>query len=339
MTGQVAPVGAPKGDGMKEKIGWGILGAGAIAARFATDLAKLPDARRVAVGSRSRDKAGAFAQAHGFERAHGSYEELIADEDVDIIYVATPHNFHREHSIACLRGGKAVLCEKPLAVNDGQVAEMIAVARSEGLFLMEAMWTRFLPAMVAVREWLAEGRIGEPRQLTADFGFRAGVNPEGRLFNPDLAGGALLDVGVYVVALAYMVYGGPPKTLLAAGHLGETGVDEQTGMLLAYPGGALARLSCAVRTNTPQEARIDGTDGRIVVPGFWHATHARLERSGAEPELFTGEASYHYEAAEAMRCLRQGKLESEIMPLDESLAISRTLTKVRGLIGLRYPME
>jgi predicted dehydrogenase len=324
---------------MKSTIGWGILGAGSIATKFATDLQHLPDAQLVAVGSRSLAKAEQFAQDYGVQRAYGSYAEMASDADVDAVYVATPHPFHKEHALLCLGKGKAVLCEKPMAVNAVQVREMVQAARERGLFLMEAMWSRFNPVLGQVQAWLDVGAIGEVRMLTADFGFRSRWNPEGRLLNPALAGGALLDVGVYVVALASMVFRGAPSSVQAAAHIGETGVDEQTAMVFAYEGGGLALLSCAVRTVTPHGARIDGTEGAIEIPRFWHATTACLIRPGQEPLETTGTFGYHYEAAEVMACLRQGKVESGTMPLAESIAIAETMDKVRAQIGLTYPPE
>jgi dihydrodiol dehydrogenase / D-xylose 1-dehydrogenase (NADP) len=321
-------------------MGWGILGAGSIAGRFATDLKNLADARLVAVGSRSLDKAVEFAGKFGAARPYDSYAEMATDRDVDVVYVATPHPFHKEHTILCLDHGKAVLCEKPMAVNAGQVRGMVERARQRGLFLMEAMWSRFNPVLVQVRQWLAEGRIGEVRLLTADFGFRTGWNPEGRLLNPALAGGALLDVGTYTMALASLVYGGrQPAQVQAAAWIGETGVDEQTAILFKYDQGQLALLSCAIRTGTPQEARIDGTEGSIHVPEFWRPSRATLRVRGQEPVEVTGSPGYHHEAAEVMACLRAGRTESTVMPLDESIRIMETMDKVRALIGLKYPVE
>jgi predicted dehydrogenase len=319
-------------------IGWGILGAGSIATKFATDLKNLDDARLLAVGSRSADRAAQFAAKWGVEHSYGSYAQMLADPEVDAVYVATPHPFHKPHTLLCLEAGKAVLCEKPMAVNAGEVRAMVEAARARKLFLMEAMWSRFNPVMVQARRWLDEGLIGEPRMLTADFGFSARVNPEARLFNPALAGGALLDVGVYVVSLASWIFGGVPMQILAAAEIGATGVDEQTGMLLKYAGGPLALLACAIRTQTPQMARIDGTEGAIEVPAFWHPTVAHLIRP-EDPLEVRGTFGYHFEAAEVMECLRQGKTESDVMPLDESIAIAETMDQVRAQIGVRYPME
>ena len=324
---------------MKRELRWGILAPGNIARRFATDLKQLPDAALVAVGSRSAERASAFAKEHGAQRAYGSYRELVSDADVDAIYVASPHPFHREHALLCLDHDKAVLCEKPMGINGQQVRDMADRARERGVFLMEAMWTRFLPVIRQVKEWLDEGKIGDPRLLTADFGFRSGWNPQGRLLSPELAGGAILDVGVYIVAFASMVFGGPPEGIAASAHLGETGVDEQTAMLLSYGGGAMALLSCAVRTSTPQEARIMGTEGEIHIPAFWHAPSATLRVKGQDPVETEGSVGYHHEAAEVADCLQAGMIESPSMPLDESVHIAQTLERVREIVGLSYPME
>jgi predicted dehydrogenase len=325
---------------MATMIRWGIIGLGAIARKFASDLAYVPDARLVAVGSRSLAKATAFAAEFTAARAYASYQELIADREVDAIYVATPHPMHRADAISCLEGGKAVLCEKPFAVNHGELERVIAVARHARVFLMEAMWTRFLPAMVRVREWIAGGAIGDPRMLSADFGFRCAWDPASRLLDPALGGGALLDVGVYTVALAQQLFG-PPERIAGLATIGATGVDEQSAFIFAHAHGRLSVLSCAVRTATPQEARIDGENGRITIPAFWHATTARLAASDRNEQIetpFPGNG-YQYEAIEVGRCLRAGLLESPAMTHGESLHIMRTMDELRRQWGLRYPGE
>jgi predicted dehydrogenase len=325
---------------MATVIRWGIIGLGAIARKFASDLAHVPDARLVAVGSRSWDKATAFAAEFKAARAYASYQELVADREVDAVYIATPHPLHREDAILCLEGGKAVLCEKPFAVNHGELEQVIAVARHARVFLMEAMWTRFLPAMVRVREWIASGAIGDARMLSADFGFRCPWEPASRLLDPALGGGALLDVGVYTVALAQQLFG-PPQRITGLATIGETGVDEQSAFISAHAGGRLAVLSCAVRTATPQEARIDGESGRITIPAFWHASSARLAASERSEQIelpFQGNG-YQYEAIEVGRCLRAGLLESPLMTHAESLQIMRTMDELRQQWGLRYPAD
>jgi predicted dehydrogenase len=221
--------------------------------------------------------------------------------------------------------------------------EIVDTARAKRLFFMEGHWSRCFPVMGKVREALRAGDIGEPRLVQCDFGFRSGVNPEGRLFNPELGGGSLLDVGCYTVSFASMVLGTPDRVQGLA-TLGETGVDEQAAMLLGYPSGALAVLSTAIRTNTPQEAIINGSEGRITVhSAWWKPERATITRGGGKGtetiEIKNEGTGFNYEAAHVADCLRQGKTESDILPLDESLAIMRTLDTLRAQFGVRYPME
>jgi dihydrodiol dehydrogenase / D-xylose 1-dehydrogenase (NADP) len=327
---------------MKEKIRWGILGAGSIAHKFAAGLQVLPDAVLAAVGSRSRDKAAEFAAQYDIPYTYGSYEDLAASSEVDVIYIATPHSLHRENSILCLNAGKAVLCEKPFTVSAAEAAEVIACAHRNKVFLMEAMWSRFMPVMQEIRERIFQGAIGDVRMVTADFGFRFPWDAKSRLLDPALAGGALLDVGIYTLSFASMIYGKAPVQVTSMAHLGKTGVDEQSAFLLGYERGKMAVLSCAIQTNTPQEARILGTDGSIHIPCFWHAASATLTTADgkveqiAPPVLGNG---YNYEAAEVIRCLREGKLESDRMPLAETLEIMKTMDAIRAQWGLQYPME
>jgi len=321
---------------------WGILGTGSIARQFAKGLKALPDATLAAVGSRSQASADAFAKEHGAARAHATYEALAADPAIDAIYIATPHPLHRANAILCLDHGKAVLCEKPFAVNATEAEAMIAAAGRNRRFLMEAMWTRFLPATRQVARWLADGAIGEVRMLNVDFGFRCGWDPQSRLLAPALAGGALLDVGIYTLDYAHLVYGRQPASFVAQAHLGETGVDEQTAILASYPGGALAALTCAVRTNTKHDVWIHGSEGRIHVPDFWRATTATLMPAGKDAQTVTmpfAGNGYEYQAAEVAACVREGRRESALMPLAETLATMRTMDAIRARIGLRYPMD
>ncbi len=326
---------------MIEKIRWGILGTGGIAHKFATGLTVLPDVEIAAVGSRTKEAAERFAAEFHVTRRHASYADLANDPDVDAIYIGTPHPFHVSNTLMCLEAGKAVLCEKPFAINTNEARQMVAKAREKKVFLMEAMWTRYLPIMARVRELIADGTIGEVRMVTADFGFRTGVNPKGRLFDPELGGGGLLDVGIYPISLAYMLLG-VPSNIVSAAHLGETGVDEQAAWIFSYSGGQLALLSCAVRTNTPHEARIAGTEGLIRIPDWWHADQMTLSVNGKPDKVIKppfGGNGYNYEAAEVAHCLRTGKLESPLMPLDETLAIMETMDAIRAQWGLKYPME
>jgi predicted dehydrogenase len=321
---------------------WGILSTGGIARQFARGLAYAPGAQLVAVGSRSQANAEAFGDEFGVPRRYASYEALAADPDLDVIYIGTPHPFHAANSLLCIEAGKAVLCEKPFTLNARQASAVIRAARERGVFLMEALWTRFTPVMHKVRALLAEGAIGRPRMVTADFGFHAPFDPESRLFNRALGGGALLDVGVYPVSLASMIFGAPPRISTMA-HLGATGVDEQAAMIFGYEDGALALLSCAISVMTPMEATITGERGMIRLPANWWMPQECILNLEGEPEQtfelpFTGNG-YNYEALEVMRCLREGLLESPIMPLDETLALMQTLDNIRSQWGLRYPEE
>ncbi len=327
---------------MTDTIRWGILSTGNIAKQFARGLSALPDAKLLAVGSRSQQSADTFGDLFNVERRYDSYEELAADPDVDAIYIGTPHTYHKDNALLCLRAGKATLVEKPFAINAREAEEMIHFAREHKVFLMEAMWTRFIPLFVRVRELLAQKVIGDVRLLDADFGFRTRFNPEHRLFKPELGGGALLDVGIYPLSLASMIFG-PPQRMTSMAHLGETGVDENTAVILGYADGALAVLTTATRTSTPQIATINGTEGRITIhTRWWVPTRMTVEIYGKETDEieipFTGNG-YNYEAAEVARCLRAGLLESAVMPLDETLTIVRTMDEIRAGWGLKYPME
>jgi predicted dehydrogenase len=322
---------------------WGIIGPGRIAGVFAEGLRELTDAQLVAVGSRSQANADQFGDKYGVARRYPSYAAIAADPEVDAVYVATPHSSHAEHTIMCLEAGKAVLCEKPFAINAQQAERMVATARERRVPLMEAMWTRFLPIVTRTRELLAQGAIGEVRMVTSDFGFRTSVNPTGRLFDPQLGGGGLLDVGVYPVSLASMVFGGEPVRVATLADIGETGVDEQAAAILSYGEGRMAIIWTAVRTNTPHETTILGTDGMIRIERpSWRPTKMTVSRSGQpdeEIELAFPGNGYQFEAAEVARLLREGRTESDVMPLDETLAIMRTLDRIRAEWGLKYPME
>ncbi|MDB6122904.1 MAG: oxidoreductase domain protein [Pedosphaera sp.] len=326
---------------MPDKIRWGIIGTGAIARKFAEGLTALLDAELVGIGSRSQAKADEFAAQFNVPFRYDSYEALANDPEIDAIYVATPHSLHAENTLLALEAGKPVLCEKPFTINAQQAELVIQTARSKKLLAMEAMWTRFLPMMVRLKEMLAEGTIGEVRTLTADFGFKA-KSEEGRLFDPAFGGGALLDVGVYPISLASMLFG-TPATVTGSAELGSTGVDEQAAMVLTHPGGELALLHTSIRTNTFHEATIVGTEGKIKLqPSWWQGTDMTLFLDDGGEELlefpYTGNG-YQFEAAAFMECLLGGKTECAIMPLDETLSIMKTMDGLRAQWGLKYPME
>jgi predicted dehydrogenase len=327
---------------MAEKIRWGIIGTGNIARQFARGLAVVPDAELVAVGSRTQASADAFAELFSVPHRHATYEALAEDPQVDVVYVATPHNLHCANSLLCLEAGKAVLCEKPFTINAAEAAQVIDRAREKGLFLMEAMWTRFLPALVRLRELLTTGTIGPVHLLAADLGFRAQFDPKSRLFDSQLGGGALLDLGVYPVSLASMVFGAP-ACLTGLAYLGATGVDEQAGVVLGYDAGRLAVIYMSIRAETSREAILMGSSGQIRVhaPIFMPAgpTLSLVDQTDQVLDLpFTGNG-YNYEAVEVMDCMRAGQTECAVMPLDETLSIMQTMDQIRAQWGLKYPME
>jgi len=327
---------------MGDTIPWAILGAGRVARKFAASLRELPEAALVAVGSQSLDRAKALAAEFGIPRAYGDYASLVRDSETRVVYIATRHPQHLAAMRLGLEAGKAVLCEKPFTLNASQAEEAVVLARQKGLFLMEAMWTRFFPVMRRVMEAIAAGRIGQPRLLQADFGFLNDWNPDGRHLHLALGGGALLDVGAYLVSLSSALFG-PPVAVASQAAIGTTGVDESCAMALAHSKGEISSLAAAIRTDTRKEAIIYGTEGRIEIhPPFWKPNAATFiplrgasERWG-EPYPNFG---YQFEAAHVMDCLRQGLTESPVMPLDETIQIMRTLDQVRAPWGLRYPGE
>jgi len=324
---------------MEGKIKWGILATGDIAKKFAAGLKVLPDAGLVAVGSRTMEAAEKFGRQFGIPSCHGSYQELASDPEVDVVYIATPHSLHKENCLMCLKAGKAVLCEKPFAINAGEAREMVDMASREKLFLMEAMWTRFIPSIQQAQAWINEGVIGEVRMVEAGFGYRDQV---GITYDPNLGGGSLLDVGVYPITIADIAFKGPPQKIASFAHVAG-GIDEQAAIIFSYEGGGLALLSSAVRTRTQGDALIMGTEGMIKIhEPFWRSKKLSLMVPGKEeeqldvPMLGNG---YNYEAAEVMGCMRAGKLESEVMPLSKTLEVMVILDAIRGQWGLKYPGE
>ena len=316
---------------MSERLRWGVIGTGGIAEVFAADLALTDSGRVVAVGSRELERADAFALRHGVPNRHGSYESLVADAEVDAVYVATPHPMHHADAELALRAGKPVLVEKPFTVTAAQARELVALARERGLFLMEAMWTRFLPHVARIRELLAEGALGEIVTVIADHGQWFAEDREHRLFAPELAGGALLDLGVYPVAFASMVLGEPTE-ILSMITPAFTGVDGQTSILLRYANGAQAVLTCTLSAKSPTRAAIVGTRARIEVEGDFYAP-SRFTLIGRDGEQVSFDGSregrgLRFEADEVARCLREGLLESPLMPLDESVSIMETMDAV-----------
>ena len=322
-------------------IRWGVVGPGAIAAGFAEGMQWAEGGTITAVASRSAERAEAFADRFDIPARYGDYGSLAADPDVDVVYVATPHSRHESDTVDLLRAGKHVLCEKPFALNARQAARMVEEARSRGLFLMEAIWSRFLPAYRALVDVLGEGRIGEPLLVEADFGFRRPVDPAHRHFAPELGGGALLDLGIYPVQLCTLLLG-PVERVVADGVVGATHIDEVVAAVLHHPAGKLGVVKAALRVSMTCTARIAGTDGVIDLPAMMHCPTSLTVSSRAGVEHI--DASYEgnglrFEIDEVHRCLSAGLTESPVMTLDESVALATTLDAIRAAIGVVYPGE
>jgi predicted dehydrogenase len=326
---------------MTEAVRWGILGTGKIARAFANALKVTPGAVLAAVASRSIASAQAFASEFGAAAAYGSYQALAGAPDIDIVYIGTPHPMHAENATLLLNGGKAVLCEKPFTMNRREAEHVIALAREKKLFLMEAMWTRYMPALAEVRRIIAAGEIGTPHHVSADFGFVATSDPAHRVNNPELGGGALLDLGIYPLSISVALLG-PVQSVLAQAEMGETGVDMQTGFLLRHEGGGMSVCSCSLKASTPVELTVSGTLGQVRMNTQFHRATSVTVTTGAgartvqTPYLGNG---YVHEAIEAGRCLREGLLESPHMTHDDSLALMRLLDTIRSQIGVRYPSD
>jgi predicted dehydrogenase len=339
----------------RPRIGWGLIGAGGISDQLARALSHVPEARLAAVGSRDVAKAQAFIdQPRGAEaatgpvRAHGSYRALVDDPDVDVVYIGTPHPDHVASMTLALAAGKAVLCEKPFTLNRREAEAAVALARRRGVFLMEAMWMRYVPAMVALKRLLADGAIGDLVSVSADFGFSAaGLPPTHRALAPELAGGGLLDVGIYPLNLAAFVLG-DIVGVQADAELGPTGVDVHTVFHMRHAGGQRSQGMCSLRATTGCHATILGTDGAIdITPPFYAAQQLRLARGTRPREETPVEiidapwrgSRYVAQVEEVHRCLRAGLAESPVMPLDETVALVGWMDTMRSQFGLRYPGE
>lgn len=325
---------------------WGVLGPGGIANAFTSTLHRHTQSQVVAVGSRSSERAAAFAALHGINRSYGSYEQLVADADVDVVYVASPHSEHHDHALLAIGAGKHVLVEKAFTRNAAEAAAVVAAARAAKVFAMEAMWTRFLPGIDVVRQLLADGAIGEVATVLADHGqYFADLDPSHRLLNPALAGGALLDLGIYPVSFAAFALG-IPDTVHAHGDLTSTGVDAQVS--IAFTAGSThALLSTTLLAQTPTTASISGSAGFIEIPGPFYAPAAVTVSARRRGPVLTlplnspivGADGLCYQAAEVARCIADGRSESPLLPLDESVAIMGILDQVRAQVGVIYPGE
>jgi len=331
---------------MADKIRWGILGCGNIARKFAADLRLVEEAELVAVASRSLEKARSFASDFGASQAHGSYEELAQNKSVDVIYIATPHSHHRDNTLLCLNNNKAVLCEKAFAVNSEQAREMIDLAKSKKLFLMEALWTKFLPGYKRLLEFLDEGKLGEINAVLINFGFRPQEPVSKRLYDPALAGGTLLDIGIYNVFMAMTILGEPDQ-IEASMQPASTGVDQQCAILFKYTNGAMANLYSSFLSNMATEADICGSKGRLRLTHRFYAPESTLEFYPDKPDskqvidvtnIREGHG-YQYEASHVCECLKQGLTESPVMSFSDTLLQMKILDRIRKLAGIRYDAD
>lgn len=321
---------------------WGIIGPGKIAHKFAVALTLAGGAQLDAIASRDGSRAREFAEKYNVPRYYDSYEALVKDPDIDAIYVSTPHAFHCDQTILALTHGKPVLCEKPMALTQREVGKMVEAARDNNVFLMEAMWTRFLPHTEKILQLIREGELGEIKYVRADFGFAGAYHPDNRLFNLALGGGALLDIGIYPLFLCLLLLG-EPQNILATGQLAPTGADESSHVLLQYKKGATAVVSSTFAAQTSITAEIAGTKGLIQIPSAWYKNdHFILRRAGAEPETIQMEPmvnGFEYQIRELMRCVDKGLIESPSMSHDFSLLMSRTMDEIRRQMGVRYRGE
>lgn len=330
-----------------DSINWGISSTGGIATSFAQALALVDDARLLAVSSRTQEKADEFAAAHGAERAYGSLADMAADPDVDVVYIASPHTAHCADALVAVRSGTPVLVEKPFGISAAQAREVFTTAEDAGVFVMEALWSRFLPAHVELRRLVDDGAIGEVRAVEASFGFPSPFGPDHRLLNPALGGGALLDLGVYSVNTALQILG-PPDHVSTMATIGPTGVDVNTAVTMHFPDGAVAMALSSLSSVLGCTARVSGTTGFIDVPSMQHrpdALHLTTWTSLTAPptkrtlELPAGDGALRHQVHEVHRCLRAGESQSPVMSWQHTIDLLTVLDTARAEIGLTYPGE
>lgn len=323
-------------------IRWGILSTGSIANTFAKTAAQMNGEIEIgAVASRSLPSAQAFAQTYGIKKAYGSYEQLAADPDIDIVYVATPHSRHFEDMMLLLTNGKHILCEKSFTVTADEARWIYNFAKEKNLLVIEAFWTKFLPIYRELEQRLASGVIGDIRMVTAQYGYQTSPTRHQRKMNPDLAGGALLDIGVYCIGFAAMILGYKPDEIKSLMHINEVGTDTQDAILLRY-GNASAVLTSAIGINAPVNAAIFGTLGRVDVENFKNPEAFTIVLDSGDAERFElpfDVNGYEYQMREAIRCLNEGRIQSDIMTPKQSIAVMKIMDKARAKGGLRFPFE
>lgn len=321
---------------------WGIIGPGRIARKFADCVQALPNSKIHAIASRSTGNLQRLMRKLHAETGYRSYEALAQDDNVDAVYIATPHRFHYENAMLCLKYGKPLLIEKAFTVNAREAENLIDTAKVKGVFLMEAMWTRFLPVYRQVQRWLESGKIGDVRLAVSSLGFIARRDLEDRLLNPALAGGTVLDLAVYAIAVSQLVFQKPPVSIKAQGYLGETGIDEAISASLDYGSGSYSPFTCTFLTRPSTQVEIFGTRGKITIHPVYNASEqVTLTVKGREktvhlPHRING---FEYQIEEAQRCIRSGEQESQLMPLSDTIENLRVLDEIRNQVGVSYPFE
>ncbi|HEV8271380.1 MAG TPA: Gfo/Idh/MocA family oxidoreductase [Chitinophagaceae bacterium] len=327
------------------KIKWGILGCGRIARKFAADLRLIADAELTAIASRNKETLELFAKDFPCKHLHNSYEALAANNEVDVIYVATPHSHHYEHTMLCLNHNKAVLCEKAFAINSRQATEMIKTAKERKVFLMEALWTKFLPHYKKLQELLQQKTLGEIKSVLVNFGFKTSDKSPQRLFDPLLGGGTLLDIGIYNVFMTMSVLG-KPDDIEATMKPSSTGVDEQIAVLFKYSSGAMAQLFSSFVTNLPIQAEINGTEGCITLTTRFYEPSATIQLyrqlPGAKEIIAVekeGGFGYQYEARHVNECLKKGLIESPVLTHADTLLLMEILDRIRNKARIEYPAD
>lgn len=322
---------------------WGIIAPGRISGEMATALNTLGNANIAAVYGRNLAKANTFAKAHNIDIAYDDIDAFLADDNIDVVYIAPPHPLHKPFAIKCLQAKKAVLCEKPMTINAKETRELVAVAKENNTFLMEAVWTRFLPTIIQVKKWIDDGKIGKPRMMQGTFTFKSEFNPDGRTFNLELAGGGLLDVGIYPIQTGCYLYGEHPIATASQAFIGPTGVDEQGAAIFTFSDGKMLLASFGINCDAQHPFMVYGDEGYIeVCHPFYGAEKAILHQNEQTPVVFESKLpcnGFEYEAQAVMQCLNENKIEHKIMSHDESIAIAEILDTIRNQWGLKYPME
>lgn len=322
-------------------IKWGIIAPGTIANAFAKEVKNTEDGVAFAVYGRSEEKAKKFAKEYNIDKYYSNIDEFLNDDNIDAVYIATPHNYHMDYAKKCINAKKSVLCEKPFSYNYKTSREVLDLAKENNVFIMEALWTLFLPAVNQAKRWIEEGKIGKIKLITANFGFKSEYNTNSRLYNPNLAGGALLDVGIYPILFSNYITNQFPIEIKASGEFTKTNVDESDTINLKYEDGALASLTCSIIVDTDNSAVIYGEKGKIVIPTFWMAKEAYLYNED-NTEKFVDEyeeVGYKYEIEEANNCIIKKVLESNVASHNVTLKLAEIMDEVRNQIGLVYPFE